>query len=206
MALSDNPYPVQFSVDSPEESRDRMSVFLRFILAIPIVILFAAVSGESAGIRSFGGAAGGTLMAGPLLMILFRQKYPKWWFDWNFALSKFTNRVAVYLFMLRDEYPSTDEEQAVHLELPYPDVEQDLSKWLPLIKWFLAIPHYIILAVLWVLVVFAVIISWLSILITGNHPSGLFNFVVGVMRWTNRVGAYAFVLVTDVYPPFRLDP
>ena len=139
-------------------------------------------------------------MTGPLLMILFRQKYPKWWFDWNFALSKFTNRVAVYLFMLRDEYPSTDEEQAVHLELPYPDVERDL------IKWLLAIPHYIILAVLWILVVFAVIISWLSILITGNHPSGLFNFVVGVMRWTNRVGAYAFVLVTYVYPSFHLDP
>ena len=205
MVQSHNPYPVQFSVDSPEESRDRLSVFLRFILAIPIVILFAAVSGESAGIRSFGRAAGGTLMAGPLLMILFRQKYPKWWFDWNFALSKFTNRVAVYLFMLRDEYPSTDEEQAVDLELLYPDVEQDLSKWLPLIKWFLAIPHYIILAALWVLVVFAVIIS-LSILITENHPSGLFNVVVGVMRWANRVGAYALVLVTDVYPSFRLDP
>ena len=205
MAQSDNPYPVQFSVDSPEESRDRLSVFLRVILAIPIVILFAAGSGESAGIRSFGRAAVGTLMTGPLLMILFRQKYPKWWFDWNFALSKFTNRVAVCLFMLRDEYPSTDEEQAVDLELLYPDVEQDLSKWLPLIKWFLAIPHYIILAVLWVLVVFAVIIS-LSILITGNHPSGWFNFVVGVMRWTNRVGAYALVLVTDVYPSFRLDP
>ena len=154
MAQSHNPYPVQFSVDSPEESRDRLSVFLRFILAIPIVILFAAVSGESAGIRSFGRAAGGTLMAGPLLMILFRQKYPKWWFDWNFALSKFTNRVAVYLFMLRDGYPSTDEEQAVEPELLYPDVEQDLSKWLPLIKWFLAIPHSIILAALWVLVVF----------------------------------------------------
>ena len=138
-------------------------------------------------------------------MILFRQKYPKWWFDWNFALSKFTNRVAVYLFMLRDGYPSTDEEQAVDPELLYPDVEQDLSKWLPLIKWFLAIPHYIILAALWVLVVFAVIIS-LSILITENHPSGLFNVVVGVMRWANRVGAYALVLVTDVYPSFRLDP
>ena len=145
-------------------------------------------------------------MAGPLLMILFRQKYPKWRFDWNFALSKFTNRVAVYLFMLRDEYPSTGEEQAVDPELLYPDVEQDLSKWLPLIKWFLAIPHYIILAVLWVLVVFAVIISWLSILITENHPSGLFNFVIGVMRWANRLGAYALVLVTDVYPSFRLDP
>ena len=205
MAQSDSPYPVQFSVDYPEGSRDRLSVFLRVIIAIPIVILIGAVSGQSGGIPSFGGAAGGTLLFAPLLMILFRQKYPRWWFDWNLALSRFTNRVAAYLFMMRDEYPSTDEEQAVHLEFPYPDVERDLTRWLPIVKWILAIPHYIILMVLWVLLVLAVIISWLSILITGKYPQGLFDFVVGVMRWSNRVSAYAFLLVTDVYPPFRLS-
>ena len=206
MAQSDSPYPVQFSVDYPEEARDRLSVFLRFIMVIPILIVIGAVSGQSGGIPSFGGAAGGTLLFAPLLMIVFRQKYPRWWFDWNLALSRFTNRVGAYIFMMGDDYPSTDEEQAVHLEFSYPDAESGLNRWLPIVKWILAIPHYIILIVLWVLVVFAVIISWLAILITGKHPQGLFDFVVGVMRWTNRVSAYAFLLVTDVYPPFRLSP
>lgn len=206
MAKNDGPYPVQFAVDLPEGDRDRFSVFFRIVMAIPILIVIGAVSGEASGISSFGGAAGGTLMLGPLLMILFRQKYPRWWFDWNLALSRFTNRVAAYLFLMGDEYPSTDEEQAVHLEIPYPDVENDLNRWLPIVKWLLAIPHYIILAVLLVLAVLAIIAAWLSILFNGNYPQGLFNFVVGVMRWTNRVGAYAYLLATDVYPPFRLDP
>ena len=139
-------------------------------------------------------------------MIVFRRKYPKWWFDWNLSLSRFASRVAAYMFMVRDEYPSTDEEQAVHLEIPYPHVERDLNQWLPIIKWVLAIPHYIVLVVLVFLWALAVIIAWFAILFTGRYPNGLFEFVVGVARWTNRVGAYAFLLTNDVYPPFRLSP
>ena len=153
-----------------------------------------------------GQAAGGIVVIAPLLMIVFRQKYPRWWFDWNVALSKFTSRVFAYMTLLRDEFPSTDEEQSVHLEIPYPDVKQDLNRWLPLVKWILAIPHYIVLMVLLVLTLVVVVIAWVSILATGNYPQGLFDFVVGVMRWFNRVGAYAFLLVTDEYPPFRLSP
>ena len=206
MAQSDSPYPVQFTVDYPEDARDRFTVFFRVIFIIPILIVIGAVSGQSGGLQSFGGAAGGTLFIAPLIMIVFRQKYPRWWFDWNLALSRFTNRVGAYIFMMGDQYPSTDEEQAVHLEFSYPDAENGLNRWLPLVKWILAIPHYIILIVLWVLLVIAVIISWLAILFTGKYPQGLFDFVVGVMRWSNRVSAYAFLLVTDVYPPFRLSP
>ena len=139
-----------------------------------------------------------------LLLILFRQKYPRWWFDWNVAFLKFLNRVSVYLLLLRDEYPSTDEEQSVHLEIPYPNAERDLNRWVPLVKWLLAIPHYIILWFLWIAVIGFVIIAWFSILFTGRYPAVLFDFVVGVMRWHNRVLAYAFLLVTDRYPPFRL--
>ncbi len=205
MAQSINPYPVQFDVDYPEGSRDRFSVLVRVVFVIPILVLIGAVSGQSGGAQSFSSTAGGTLFIAPLLMIVFRKKYPRWWFDWNLALSRFTNRVAAYIFMLGDAYPSTDEEQAVHLEFSYPDAEKDLNRWLPIVKWLLAAPHYIVLVVLWVLLVIAVLISWLSILFGGKYPHGLFDFVVGVIRWSNRVSGYAFLLITDVYPPFRLS-
>ena len=200
MAAQQNVYPVQLTVDYPDRPLNRLSTFFRPITMIPIVIVLSLLSaGASAGF-------GGTVVLATLVMILFRQKYPRWWFDWNLALSRFTNRVGAYIFMMGDDYPPTDEEQAVHLEFSYPNAENDLNRWLPIVKWLLAIPHYIILIVLWVLLVIAVIISWLAILITGNYPRGLFDFAVGVMRWSNRVSAYAFLLVTDVYPPFRLSP
>jgi hypothetical protein len=149
-------------------------------------------------------AAGGLLFFGPLLMILFRQKYPRWWFDFNLQLTRFSTRVCAYLALMSDRYPSTDEEQSVHLELDYPDVKSDLNRWLPLVKWFLAIPHYIVLLFLGIAAVFVVIVGWFAILFTGRYPRGIFDFVEGVMRWGLRVQAYAMLLVTDRYPPFRL--
>src|SRR5690349_10924464 len=153
--------------------------------------------------------AGGLLFFGPLLMILFRQKYPRWWFDWNLELQRFTNRVLIYLALMDDRYPSTDETQSVRLDYVYPyDVDVAaglrLDRWLPLVKWFLAIPHYIVLAFLWLAAFVAVVIAWFAILFTGRYPRGLFDFVEGVLRWGQRVVAYAFLLVTDKYPPFRL--
>ena len=137
-------------------------------------------------------------------MILFRQKYPRWWFDWNLELTRFTTRVIVYLALMRDEYPSTDEQQAVHLELDYPDAARDLKRWMPLVKWFLAIPHYIVLAVLGVAAFICVVIAWFAIIFTGRYPRGLFDFVLGVNRWSLRVSAYMWLLITDKYPPFSL--
>jgi hypothetical protein len=204
-------YPVRFAVDYPDRSLDRLTSVFRLIVAIPIFIIAATISGNESfqtgeeGRRTLV-AAGGVLFLGPLLMILFRQKYPRWWFDWNLQLLRFTNRVGAYVALMDDRYPSTDEEQAVHLDFPYPDASQELNRWLPLVKWLLAIPHYIVLGFLYLALLVTVVISWFAILFTGRYPRGLFTFAEGVFRWTNRVAAYAYLLVTDRYPPFRLSP
>jgi hypothetical protein len=203
-------YPVQFDVEYPERELDRLTTAFRIFMVIPIAIVLATLGGEStayAGDHWQAGATfGGLVTFSPLLLILFRQKYPRWWFDWNLELLRFQNRVGAYLALLNDQYPSTDEHQSVRLELPYPDVKEDLNRWLPLVKWLLAIPHYIVLAFLWLAALFVIVFAWFAILFTGRYPRGLFEFVVGVGRWTNRVTAYAFVLVTDQYPPFSLSP
>ncbi len=205
-------YPVQFSVDYPDRTMNRMSTAFRIFAAIPIIIVLGAVSGgtwqwsaENGTATTFGGA-GGLLFLGPLLMIVFREKYPRWWFDWNLELQRFGNRTGAYLALMDDRYPSTTDHQSVHLEYAYPDAASDLNRWLPLVKWFLAIPHYIVLFFLWIAAVVVVIVAWFAILFTGRYPKGIFDFVEGVLRWQNRVVAYALVLVTDSYPPFRLAP
>ena len=200
-------YPIQFSVDYPERPLNRLSTLFRLIIIIPILIVAVFFSGgqtDDAYTAFF--FAGGTLFVAPLLLILFRKKYPRWWFDWNVALLKFMNRMTAYLLLLRDEYPSTDEEQAVHTEVPYPDASIDLNRWLPLIKWLLAFPHYVVMIFLGIGALIAVVIAWFAILFTGRYPRGLFTYVVGVMRWGVRVEGYMLLLVTDRYPPFRLDP
>ena len=201
-------YPVQFHVDFPARPLDRFTTFFRIFAAIPILILLGTVTRNTMqdghhNTTTFATGVG-LLFLPLLLMILFRQKYPRWWFDWNLNLLRFSNRVTAYLALLDDRYPSTDEEQAVHLNLEYPDARQ-LNRLLPLVKWFLAIPHYVVLFFLGIAAVVAVIVAWFAILFTGTYPRSLFDFVVGVLRWSNRVSGYAFLLVTDQYPPFRLS-
>ena len=206
-------YPVRFGVDYPDRELYRVSTAFRIFTVIPIAIVVASIGGYSA---SWGSgqpatdtvAIGGTglLFLPPLLMILFRQKYPRWWFDWNLQLLRFVNRVGVYVALMDDHYPSTDEEQSVHLDFPYPDAQTGLNRWLPLVKWLMAIPHYIVLFFLYVGGFFAVIAAWFAILFTGRYPRGIFDYVEGVIRWHNRVVGYVLILVTDEYPPFRLAP
>jgi hypothetical protein len=203
-------YPVQFSVAYPDRELNRLTTFFRIFVAIPILIVVGALGGHESyaeGGRNWtvAAGAGGLLFFAPLLMIVFRQKYPRWWFDWNLQLQRLSNRVAVFLALMDDTYPSTDEEQAVTLTYSYPDVPNDLNRWLPLVKWLLAIPHYLILIFLTIAGLISVIVAWFAILFTGRYPRGLFDFVEGVMRWWNRVIGYAFVLITDEYPPFSLS-
>ncbi len=209
MAEGKKPYPASLLVDYPDRELNRLTSFFRLIVIIPIAVLLCLVSGavwESGEEHQWvvNLSAGGVLFLATMLMLVFKRKYPRWWFDWNIALTRFSARVGAYLALLRDEYPSTDEEQAVHVEIPYPDAGKDLNQWLPLVKWLLAIPHYIVLFFLGIAVIFAVIVAWFAILFTGRYPKGLFDFVVGVMRWSLRVFAYAALLTTDEYPPFTL--
>ena len=205
-------HPATLAIDYPDRMLNRLTSFFRIFVAIPILII-AGLLGSGAytlGVHSefwrTSLTAGGLLFLPLVLMILFRKKYPKWWFDWNLALTKFSYRVASYLLLLRDEYPSTDEEQAVHLGLIYPNVQTELGRGWPLIKWFLAIPHYIVLFFLFIAIVVMWIVAWFAILFTGRYPKGIFEFSVGVLRWVLRVSAYAFLLITDKYPAFSLEP
>ena len=204
-----NNYPVQFDIDYPSGPLNRLTTAFRFLIAIPIVVVLTMLSGSVFNDNDHSTqnslVIGGAAVFVPLvLMLVFRQKYPRWWFDWNLNLLRFSNRVTAYLALLDDRYPSTDEEQSVHLDFAYPEARQ-MNRWLPLVKWLLAIPHYIVLLFLSIAVLVSIVIAWFAILFTGRYPRSLFDFVVGVMRWTNRVNAYAFTLVTDQYPPFRLS-
>lgn len=209
---TNNPYPARLDVDYPEKL-DRFTSALRLLWIVPILVILALISGSrsSTSISETGeeiatsgsGIAGGLFLA-TMLMIVIREKYPRWWFDFTKNLARFTTRVGVYFALLTDSYPSTDEEQSVHLELDYPEVREDLNRWLPMVKWLLAIPHYLALVVLAVGAIGAIVLAWFSILFTGRYPKALFNYVVGVGRWGLRVQAYAFLLITDRYPPFSL--
>jgi Domain of unknown function (DUF4389) len=202
-------YPLAFDVEYPDRKLNRLTSALRILMALPIVLLLTAIGGATvvdtgADTTTVVASGSALLFLPPLLMIVFRGKYPRWWYDFNVELLRFKNRVGVYVALMDDRYPSTDEQQSVRLEIPYPDVAR-LNRGLPLVKWLLAIPHYVVLAVLYVGALFAVFIAWFAILFTGRFPRGLFDYLVGVGRWTNRVTAYAFILVTDEYPPFRLS-
>jgi hypothetical protein len=212
VATKEKAYPVTFDIEIPKKY-DRLTVFLRLLWSIPIIIIISLLTGsnsstymDEAGKQASsdsGGVVVGLFLA-TALMIIFQRKYPRWWFDFALELNRFSARVTAYLFLLADQYPSTDEKQSVTLDIKYPEVKTELNRWLPLVKWLLAIPHYFALLFLIIGVLVVTIIAWLVILITGEYPKGMFDYVVGVMRWGQRVNAYAFLLTTDQYPPFSL--
>ena len=212
MSAKSKPYPANLDIDYPKKL-DRLTTFFRIIWAVPILLIISLLT--AAGGETFANEAGnemtmstGGIVAGLFaatgLMILFRQRYPRWWFDFNLELNRFSMRVSAYLFLLTDLYPSTVDVQSVKLELGYPDVKKDLNRWMPLVKWLLAFPHYIVLLALMIVAVILTVVAWFAILFTGRYPKSLFDFVVGVFRWNFRVTAYAFLLTTDQYPPFSL--
>ena len=182
-------------------TQDQRDAIIAAIVGFAVV---AAVIGPAAISAGLGFSVNATPLVGvTALLILFRRKYPRWWFDFSLEAARFGGRVGACAALQRDEYPSTDEAQSVHVEIDYPDA-QALNRWLPLVKWFLAIPHYIVLFFIYVALVFTTLFAWIAILVTGRYPRGLFDFAVGAARWSARVSGYAFWLVTDKYPPFSL--
>ena len=213
MATNKTDYPAKLDIEYPG-TRDKFTTLLRLFYALPILILVSMLVGSGshttvneAGkeLSSGGGGISGGLVAATALMIIFRQKYPKWWFSFSLELNRFMTRISAYILLLTDRYPSTDDEQSVHLDVAYPNVKRDLNRWMPLVKWLLALPHYIVVFFLVWGVFMATIVAWFSILFSGTYPRALFDFVVGVGRWCLRVNAYAFLLTTDEYPPFSLQ-
>jgi len=189
-------YAARLDIYYPEKL-DRVTTAFRIFWIIPIAIVLSVLSATAVSTttvvtasgevlaqvsRSAGGIVGG-LFGATLLMILFRQRYPRWWFDFALQFNRFSARVGAYGALLSDRYPSTVEEQSVHLDLDYPDAQRDLNRFLPLVKWLLVIPHFIVLFFLFIGAFFAVIIAWFAILFTGRYPRGLFDYVVGVGRW-----------------------
>lgn len=205
MATVLHEFPARLEIDYPDRELNRLTTFFRPLTAVPIAVILAFLTRATAhtGSGNYVVGSGGVVVPATALMLLFRQKYPRWWFDWNLGLTKFGTRMCAYLALLRDEYPSTDDDQAAHIEIPYPDAKH-LDRWLPLLKWLLAIPHVIVLSILSVAACVCVVVAWFAILFTGRYPRALFDFVVGVFRWWLRVAAYAILLTTDRYPPFRL--
>jgi hypothetical protein len=206
----DSDYPIKVAIDYPDRRLNRLSTAFRLVLIIPIALILAMMNGSFASnwpesIRE-AFQPGGVLLLPVGLMILFRAKYPRWWFDWNYELTLITARVGAYLLLMDDRYPSTDEHQAVHYEIPFPDVGRDLTRWMPFVKWLLAIPHFIVMFFLGIAAVLAGIAAWFAILLTGRYPRVLFDFIEGVIRWYSRVTWYAVLMATDEYPPFRLSP
>lgn len=183
-------YPLTYDVEYPEGDLSRLSALFRIILIIPAIVVSAFLAG--------------TTTIPLVLMILFRRKYPHWWFDFNLERARFAARVNVYFHLMTDQYPSTDEAQTVSLDMEYPDSE-GLNRFLPLIKWLLALPHHVILGILSIISLILLLIAWIVITITGRYPRGLFDFQVGYQRWGARVNAYAFQLITDRYPPFSMS-
>mgnify|MGYP005631873945 FL=1 len=201
-----NNYPATLTIDYPENA-NRITVLFRLFLIIPILIILVLLSYHGAGSNQFPDESYwvGILVIPTLLMIIFRQKYPKWWFDWNEQLIKFSFRIMSYILLLQHEYPSTDEDQGIHIKINYPNVKTELNRWMPLVKWLLVFPHLIVLFFLMIGVFTSTILAWVMILISGKYPKKMFNFVVGTLRWILRVQAYALLLITDKYPPFSLS-
>jgi hypothetical protein len=193
-AMPPSGYPVRFDVAYPDKL-SRLLIFVKWLLAIPHLLILYAL-----------GAVAGICIFIAFFAILFTKKYPKGLFDFVVNIYRWQNNVSAYVLLLRDEYPPFTWEPGqypVTFEVDYPD---SLGRFAPLYKWLLAIPNLFVLYIVLIVAYFLVFIGWFAILFTGKLPRGIHDFVVGALRWNNRLNAYGFALLTDQYPPFSMKP
>jgi len=196
---------VKTIVKIKHKDRNRTTVFWRGILAFPVIIFVATFTQATfAENDSWGFGTTGVIVIPALLAIVVRGKYPSYVLTFNHALVELSTRLAAYVLILNDKYPSIEANSKV--AVLFPDVEggKKLNRWLPLVKWFLAIPHYIVGAVYLVISLVVTFIAWIQTSITGKYPEWAGEIVLGTISYWNRVQGYMLLLVTDKYPTFRL--
>jgi hypothetical protein len=186
-------YPARFDVEYPERL-SRWKIFVKWLFAIPHFIIVYLLQ-----------IVGALMVFVAFFSILFTKRWPLMMFEFMVQIQRWTENVTVYALTLqRDEYPPFSGEAGEYAVLFEIDNDESLSRWKIFVKWLLVIPHLIVLAFLAIAASVAVFIGFFAILFTARFPRGLFDFVVGVLRWTIRVNAYAGWLMTDRYPPFSL--
>lgn len=192
---------VEITVDADLGPRKRLSVFFRPLLLLPVVILLSLLGGSS---LSDDSSWGSTVFLALALIVIFTGTYPTWLLTFIHGLQAFELKIGAYALLLRDEYPSLADRPFA--QVLYPNIEGGarLKRFMPLVKWFLAIPHYVVLLLTGIAVFLLTVLAWFSILFTGRYPTSFLPFVVGWLKYYNRVVGYAFTLVTDQYPQFRL--
>ena len=194
---------IETQIDVSLTERNRLTAFFRIILVVPVFIFVSSFSPATAFSDDAAGILAGLMALPAGLAIVVRQVYPSYVLAFNEALLSLQTRVDVYLVLLTDEYPSIEENDLVSVTFPEVDAKQ-LNRWLPLIKWLLAVPLYIVGIVYIIYAALLTLLGWFSILFTGKYPEVCAEGVVGTIAYWNRVIGYAFLLVTDEYPTFSL--
>jgi len=194
---------IETQIDVSLTERNRLTAFFRLILVVPAFIFISSFA-PTASFSDDGSAILAGLLALPAaLAIVVRQVYPSYVLAFNEAVLSLQTRVDAYLLLLSDQYPSIEENDVVSVTFPEVDAKQ-LNRWLPLVKWLLALPLYLVGIVYFIYAALLTLLGWFSILFTGNYPEVCAEGVVGTIAYWNRVAGYAFLLVTDEYPTFSL--
>ena len=194
---------IETQIDVSLTERNRLTAFFRIILVVPMAIFLASFAPTDLSADGSNYWAVGFLVLPTALAIVFRRIYPSYLLVFNEALLSLQTRVDAYILLLTDEYPSIEENDIVSVTFPSVDAKQ-LNQWLPLVKWFLAIPLYIVGLFYIIYAALLTIFAWLTVIFTGNYPEKCAEGVVGTIAYWNRVAGYALLLVTDEYPTFSL--
>jgi len=195
---------IQTLIQVELEDRNRLTAFFRLVIVMPVAIYVSAFAIDSISTDTWGYSLGGLIFLPTLLALVFRGIYPSYALAFNHALISLETRVNAYALLLTDDYPSIEENDIVKITLPEVGEGSQLNRYLPLIKWFLAIPLYVMAIIYLVYGLFLTLFAWLSILFSGKYPVWCADAMVGILAFYNRVYGYAFILITDEYPSFSL--